>query len=150
VCHLPADLMGQADYLSRLPGPLGLEQPHSREGLCSRTSIDAGPSTAAGAVREYPRGTRESAGRVTSDAEGVFCCQETNDGTYTEKDGETSETRSREEGTEETRTEEITPDARTTTRERERDQRAPPTPTEVKSGDRRAAGRVPGGAWPPQ
>ncbi|KAJ1119110.1 hypothetical protein NDU88_007296 [Pleurodeles waltl] len=92
VCHLPGDLMGQADYLSWFPGPLGLEQPHSREGRCNQTSVNAGSSTATKAVLTYPRGTRESLGGMTSDAEGVSSTMKRDDGPANRGKRETEET----------------------------------------------------------
>ncbi|XP_069063479.1 uncharacterized protein [Pleurodeles waltl] len=58
VCHLPGDLMGQADYLSRFPDLVGLDQPHSCEGMCNRAPPDAASLSKKTIAKGYPGGTR--------------------------------------------------------------------------------------------
>ncbi|KAJ1169202.1 hypothetical protein NDU88_001108 [Pleurodeles waltl] len=152
VCHLPGDLMGQADYLSRFPDLVGLDQPHSCEGMCNRAPPDAGSGSEQTAAGGYPGGTRGIPDVMTSHVirqiEGGGTTDGGRESRNPERDADVRESR---------RDERRGPPKEKENPAVEKEQRTesgnhwvPPAPFETKSGDRLQAGHVPGGAWPSQ
>ncbi|XP_069090188.1 uncharacterized protein [Pleurodeles waltl] len=149
VCHLPGDLMGQADYLSRFPDLVGLDQPHSCEGMCNRAPPDAASPSKKTIAKGYPGGTRGIPDVMTSH---VIRQTRTADERQAERD------REREADVKQSRREERhgsprgkgSPAVDEDQREESGKPWAPPAPAEAKSGDPLQAGHVPGGAWPSQ